>query len=135
MNEREDFLQYFRPVFIEMVERLETMTEAQVLGGLQEVRIARKVWVEEFAQRIEETTQPGPRERPRVGMALGYTPEQLAYLASTQTYFLAFLNSLKQLRSRAGARVRSGGTSPFDSLEDALNERLESLRKRPGSGF
>jgi len=38
MNEREDFLQHFRPVFIEKVERLETMTEAQVLDGLLEVK-------------------------------------------------------------------------------------------------
>lgn len=131
MNEREEFLRYFGPVFINLVERLDTMTEDQVLESLHEVKTARKVWAEEFARRIEEMTQPGPRERPEVELALGYTREQVDYLASIQTSFQSFLNSRKKLRSRAGAKSRSGGASPDDSLEDALNERLDLLRKRP----
>lgn len=135
MNDREEFLQFFRSEFIKMVERLDTMTESQVLDGLLEVRTARKVYEEEFAERIEKMIQPGPRERPQVAMAMGYTREQLAYLVSVQTFWQAFFNSLEKLRSRAGARARSGGTTPFDSLEYALNEQLESLRKRPSGDF
>jgi hypothetical protein len=112
-----------------MVDRLETMTEDQVLRGLQEVGSARKVWAEEFAQRLEELPQPGPWELPRMRTSPGYTREQLDDLASTQIFFQTHLNSLKNLRSQARTRTRSGGISPFDPLEDALNERLESLRK------
>jgi hypothetical protein len=54
MNEREDFLQHFRPVFIEMVERLDTTTETQVLDGLLEVKAARRIWKEEFTKRIKD---------------------------------------------------------------------------------
>ena len=43
MNEREEFLQNFRPVFIEMVDRFETMTESQVLDGLLKVKVARGI--------------------------------------------------------------------------------------------
>lgn len=133
MNEREDFLRHFVPVFSNMVERLDTMTESQILDGLVEVRTARKVYEEEFAERIEEGLRPGFRTLPQVAMAKGYSREQLVDLFSVQTSFQALVDSLKKLRSRAGARTRSGGTSPFDPLENALNERLESLRKMRGS--
>ncbi len=129
MNEREEFLQYFRPVFIEMVERLETMTGTQVLDGLLEVKVARSIYEEEFAERIKELINAEPRERPRVAWAGRVTREELAYLGSIQ----AFFNSANKLRSRAGAKVRPLDASPlvFGSLKDALNGRLESLRKRP----
>lgn len=139
MNEREDFLQHFRPVFIEMVERLETMTETQVLDGLLEIKTARTIWKEEFTERIQELIDADPRARPRVVLAGQATREelisaeraQLAYLGSIQ----AFFNSVNKLNSRAGAKVRPLGALPsaIDSLEDALNQRLESLRKRPNS--
>ena len=139
MNEREDFLQHFRPVFIEMVERLDTMTETQALDGLLEVRAARSIWKEEFTERIKELINAEPQERSRVVLAGQATREgmisaqhtQLAYLGSIQ----AFFNSVHKLNARAGAKVGPPGTLPsaIDSLEDALNERIESLRKRPNS--
>jgi hypothetical protein len=139
MNEREDFLQHFRPVFIEMVERLDMMTETQVLDGLLEVKIARTIWKEKFTERIQELIDAEPRARPRVVLAGQATREelisaqraQLAYLGSLQ----AFFNSANKLNSRAGAKLRPMGALPsaIDSLEDALNERLESLRKGPNS--
>jgi hypothetical protein len=131
MNEREDFLQYFRPVFIEMVERLETMTEAQVLDGLLEVKVARSIYKEEFTERIKELVNAEFRERPRVALTGQATREELAHLG----YIQAFFNSVNKLNSRTGAKVRPLGALPsaIDSLEDALNERLESLRKGPNS--
>ena len=127
MNEREEFLHYFRPVFIKMVDRLETMTESEVLDGLVEVRAARKAYKEEFDRRIEAMIQAGPR--PRVEQGGRDIREALLDLVSTQP----FLDSLKKMRLKAGAKPRSGsGISPFDSLENALNDRLESLRKSPG---
>jgi hypothetical protein len=129
MNEREEFLQYFRPVFISMVERLDTMTESQVLDGLLEVRAARNLWKEELAERFEEMIQTGPGERPRVAWTEGDTREQLAHLVSIQ----AFFNSVNKLRSRVGPKAPPLGSRSFDLLEDALNERLESLRKGPTS--
>ena len=139
MNEREDFLQHFRAVFIEMVERLETMTETQCLDGLLVVKGTRSIWKEEFIERTNELINAEPRERPRVVLAGQATREelisaqraQLAYLGSLQ----AFFNSAIKLNSRAGTKVRPLGALPsaIDSLEDALKERLESLRKRPNS--
>ena len=129
MNEREEFLQYFRPVFINIVERLDTMTESQVLAGLLEVRAARNVWKEELTERFEEMIQTGPGERPRVAWAMGDTREQLAHLVSIQ----AFFNSVNKLRSRVGPKAPPLGSRSFDLLEDALNERLESLRRGPSS--
>lgn len=129
MNEREEFLQYFRPVFINVVERLDTMTESQVLAGLLEVRAARDVWKDEVAERLEEMVQAGPRERPRVPWTKRDTREQVAHLVSIQ----AFFNSVDKLRSRVGPKAPPLGSRSFDLLEDALNVRLESLRKGPGS--
>jgi hypothetical protein len=139
MNEREDFLQHFRPVFIGMVERLETMTEAQVLDCLLEVKAARGIWKEEFAERIEELINAEPPGRPRVPLAGQATREELIRAQRAQLDYLgsiqAFFNSVNKLNSRAGANARPLGALPsaIDSLEDALNERLESLRKRPNS--
>ena len=136
MNEREDFLEQFRPVFIEMVEQLETMTETQVLDGLQEAKAARSIWKQELAERIKLLINAGPRGGSRVALAGQATREelisaQLAHLGFNQ----AFFNSVDKLNSRAGAKVRPLGAFPsaIDSLEDALNERLEWLRKRPNS--
>jgi hypothetical protein len=130
MNEREEFLQYFRLVFINIVEQLDTMSESQVLDGLLEVRAARNIWKEELAERFlaerfEEMIQAGPRERLRVASANGDTREQLAHLVSIQ----AFFTSVNKLRSRAGPNAVPLGSRSFDLLEEALNERLESLRK------
>lgn len=127
MNGREQFLQFFRSVFIGMVERLETMTETQVLDGLMEVKVARSIYKEEFTERIKEMISAEPRERPRVAWAGRVTREELAYLGSIQ----AFFNSVNKLRSRTRAKAPPLGGPWFDLLEDALNERLESLRKRP----
>jgi hypothetical protein len=133
MNEREEFLQYFKSVFTNMVERMETMTETQVLDGLREVKAARNIYEEEFAERMEAMIQTEVRERPRrVVKAARNIGEALAYLRSIQPFF----NSVNKLRSQLGAKARSGGSPRclFDSLEDALKNRLETLRKRPSSG-
>lgn len=106
MNEREEFLQYFQSVFTKMVERIETMTETQVLDGLQEVKAARNIYDEEFSERIQVMIQSQVQERPRVVKAWRNTSEELAYLRSIQ----AFLNSVNKLRSQLGARARSGGS-------------------------
>ena len=129
MNEREEFLRNFRPVFIKLVERLETMTESQILDGHLEVRAARDVYKAEIAQRIGKMIPAGSRELPQIARR-AYTREEIAYLVSVQ----AFLNSLNRLRSRAGAKATPlGGFSFFGLLEDALNERLEVLTKKPSS--
>ena len=115
------------------------MTETQVLDGLLEVKIARTIWKEKFTERIQELIDAEPRARPRVVLAEQVTRlelisaqrAQLAYLGSLQ----AFFNSANKLNSRAGAKVRPMGALPsaIDALEDALNERLQSLRKGPNS--
>jgi hypothetical protein len=128
MNEREEFLQSFRSVFIRIVERLDAMTESEVLSGISEVKAARTIWEKELAERIGALTQADPAQRPRAAFPTREIGNNLAYLVSVH----AFVNSVNRLKSRAGAKVRSGHrASPFTSLEDALNERLESLRKRP----
>ena len=127
MNEREDFLQYFRSVFIGMVERLETMTETQVLDCLLEVKVARSIYKEELNERIKEMINAEPLDRPRMTWASQNAHEEFASLVSIQ----AFFNSVNKLKSRAGASVPALGGPSFESLEDALNERLESLRRRP----
>jgi hypothetical protein len=115
------------------------MTETQVLDGLLEVRAARSIWKDEFTDRIKELISAEPRGRHRGALAGQATREeliiaqraQLAYLGSIQ----AFFNSVNKLNSRSGAKVRPLGALPsaIDSLEDALIERLESLRERPNS--
>lgn len=114
-----------------MVERLDTMTETQVLDGLLEVKAVRSIWKEEFTVRIKELIKAVSRERPQVRSAGQATREELAYLGSIQ----AFFESVNKLNSRSGAKVRPLGALPsaIDSLEDAFNERLELLRKRANS--
>jgi hypothetical protein len=128
MNEREDFLQRFRPVFIDMVERLATMTESQVLDGLLEVKAARSIWKEEFAERINELVNAEPWGRPRVPLAGQVARKELISVQRAQVDYLgsiqAFFNSVSKLNSRVGAKVRPLGALPsaIDSLEEALNE-------------
>ncbi len=105
MNEREEFLQNFRPVFIEMVDRFETMTESQVLDGLLKVKVERGIYKEEFTHRIEEMMNAEPRERPRVAWDGRVAREDLAYLASIQ----AFFNSVNKLRLRRAKAPPLGG--------------------------
>jgi hypothetical protein len=137
MNDRESFLQHFRPVFIEMVDRLETMTESQVLDCLLEVKAARSIWKEEVTERIHELRNIEPLAHPQVRSAGQATRQELinaqraqvAYLGSNQALF----NSFNKLNARAGAKVQPMGGFPsaINTLEDALHERLELLRKRP----
>jgi hypothetical protein len=128
MNEREEFLQHFRSVFVTIVERLDTMTESQVLDGLLEVKAARSVYKEALTDGIEAMSQARPLERPRFDWAPHDTQEALVHFGSVQSFF----SSVHKLKTRAGARALPGRRHPFGSLEDALNERLGSLRKRPG---
>jgi len=125
MNEREEFLQVFRSAFIKMVERLDSMTESQVLEGIAAVKAARNLYKKELAERFEAITRAGSQERSRIAWAGGGTREEFAGLVSLQ----AMSHSLQQLQSRAGGRVRPFGTLPFDDLEAALHGRLEELRK------
>jgi len=104
------------------------MTESEVLDGLLEVKAARNVYTEELVEGIETMIQARPLERHRVAWASQDSHEALAYLGSNH----AFFKSVNKLRTRAGAKALPGRRHPFGSLEDALNERLESLRKRPG---
>jgi hypothetical protein len=130
MNEGEEFLQNFRSVFVNMVEQLDTMTESQVLRGILEVKAARRIWKREFTERMGALIQSGSAERPRTALAEQGTHEEFAHLSSIQAIFNA-TNKLSELRLRAGAKALPLGALPFGALEDALNERLESLRKRP----
>ena len=129
MNERAEFLQNFRTVFIRMVDRLESMTEAEVLDGLLQVKAARNMYKEEFFEQVK-AIQIEPRVRRN---AL----DEFAYLSSVQV----FVSSVNKLRSRAAERTRLvdqrvytvSARSVFDSLEVALNERLDALRRGPSS--
>jgi hypothetical protein len=129
MNERAEFLQNFRTVFIRMVDRLESMTEAEVLDGLLQVKAARNMYKEEFFEQVK-AIQIEPRVRRN---AL----DEFAYLSSIQV----FVSSVNKLRSRAAERTRLvdqrvytvSARSVFDSLEVALNERLDALRRGPSS--
>jgi len=129
MNERREFLTFFRSEFIKMVDRLDTMTESQVLDGISEVRVARTIWKEEITERIGEMIHAEPRERPKVAGGIPYTREEMEFLISVQ----AFVNSVNKLRLRAGAKAPPLGGPGFDLLENALNDRLKSLREGPTS--
>lgn len=132
MNEREEFLQYFQSAFTNMVERMGTMTASQVLEGLREVKAARSIYEEEFTERIEVMLHTQAGEGSRRAIKTQRIPgEELTYLRSMQ----AFLDSVNELRSQLGPSARSGGSPAclFDSLEDALKKRLETLRKGPSS--
>jgi hypothetical protein len=103
------------------------MTESQLLDRRLEVRAARNIWKEELAERFEVMIKTEPRERPRVALAKEGTPEQFAHLVCIQ----AFFNSVNKLRSRMGPKELPLGSRSFDLLENALKERLKSLRKEP----
>lgn len=137
MNERAEFLERFRAVFIKMVDRLESMTETEALDGLLQVKAARRVYKKEFSERIK-AIQAEPLERHRgSGAPPGILEDAFAHLSSIQV----FVNSVNKLRSRLGVSARPVNqhvyaTHPsfvFDSLELALSERLEMLRRSPGS--
>lgn len=136
MNERTEFLQYFRNVFVTMVDRLEAMTETEVLNGLLQVKIAREVYREEFLERIQ-AIQAEPPQRLRAAGAPQNTLDAFAYLSSIHV----FVNSLNKLKSHvgqsAGPRDKHVYTGParsiFGSLEVALNDRLETLRRKPSN--
>jgi hypothetical protein len=119
MNEREEFLQYFQSILARMVEKIETMTESQALDGLREVKAARNIYDEELAERIQTMTDTevpeGPREvRPRETSVAWSWP----------------FSMLLTLRSHLSSTARYGSPpSLLDTIEDALNKRLETLRR------
>lgn len=127
MNEREEFLRHFMSVFVEMVERLDRMTESQVLDALVEVQAARRIWKEELAERIGTLMHADDAERPRAALPGRGADEEFAYLSSIQSIFNS-ANKLNESRLRAGAKAVPLGALPFGALEDALNERLGSFR-------
>lgn len=130
MNERKEFLQYFRLAFVKLVEQLDTMTENEVLDGLLKVRAALSVYKEELAEEIG-TMKARPVHRLPVAWPSQDANEALVYLGSD----LAFFNSVDKLKTRAGAKAPLSRRHPFGHLEDALNERLELLRKLPGGNI
>lgn len=127
MNEREEFLRRFRSVFIQMVDRLDTMTEDQVLKGILEVKAARAIHTAELAARMAALIQAGPQQPAGATWTGRSTREELASLASIHTFY----TSVQKLQSRAGAKVPTLGPLPFNALENALHERLDSLRNGP----
>lgn len=129
MDERQEFLKYFRSEFIKMVERLDTMTESQVLDGIAEVRAARTLWKEEVTERVAEVTHSEPQKRPKVAGDMPHDREQIEYLISIQ----AFFSSVNKLRMRTGAKAPPLGGPGFDLLENALNKRLELLKSGPSN--
>jgi hypothetical protein len=135
MNERAEFLQHFRAEFIKIVDRLESMTETEVLDGLLQVKAARNIYKAELSERIK-AIQTEPRERHRVAGVPLSLRDELAHLSSIQV----FSNSVNKLRSQVGKTAHPVASpyvfhphSVFDPLEVALNERLEELRRRPSS--
>jgi hypothetical protein len=136
MNERTEFLRYFRSEFIQMVDRLGSMTETEVLDGLSRVKVARNIYKEEFSERIK-AIQTEPRERHRVAGVPRNPRDEFAYLSSIHV----FVNSLNKLRTRMAESARPDSLqlyavhpySVFGPLEAALNERLGELRRRPSS--
>jgi hypothetical protein len=135
MNEREEFLQYFQSVFPRMAERIQTMTESQVLDGLSEVKAARDIYVAELAERFKTMTESqspgGPHE---VKAARDFFQREQAFRKSIgkMKSWMAFFNSVEGLRSQQGAGAHAGGSPPalFDTIEEALNQRLETLRRK-----
>jgi hypothetical protein len=136
MNERAEFLEHFRSVFIRMVDRLELMTETEVLNGLLQVKAARNIYQEEFLERIK-AIQAEPAARHRVAGAPRNTRDEFAYLSSVQV----FVNSVNKLRSQVGERASTvsqhvSTAHPswiFNTLEVALNDRLAALRRGPSN--
>ncbi|MGB6193688.1 MAG: hypothetical protein WBF42_14560 [Terracidiphilus sp.] len=128
MNEREEFLEYFRFDFVKIVDRLDTMTESEILDGIAEVQAARAIYEEEFTARKREMIEAGSGQRHLAGGALEDYREAVAELLPIH----AFLNSVERLRLRALAKSPLKRRHDyFGLLEDALNDRLEWLRKRP----
>jgi len=107
MNEREQFLQAFLSRFSTYVHRIEKMNETEVLNGLRMMKAAR----------------------------INYR-EELAFLNSVSLAPTEDLgDEISKLRRELTSTERAG-FSPFalfDYIEDTLKERLEALRKNPGS--
>lgn len=113
MSEREEFFHVFRSAFIKMVERLDTMTESQVLEGIQAVKAARDMYKAAPSERFVPIVQAGSRERPRAARAGRDMREELADLGHLQVLF----HSVQKLQSRPGPKARPLGSLPFDPLE------------------
>ena len=101
MNEWEKLLQSF---YTRMVDRISTMTEAQVLGALRAIKASRNS-----------------------------NNEMLAFLNSVAVVPSQDSDDeINKLRSQLSSRTRSSdsGLDPMDYVDGALNKRLERLRKR-----
>ncbi|HMF92628.1 MAG TPA: hypothetical protein VKL40_18435 [Candidatus Angelobacter sp.] len=130
MNEREEFLLYFQSAFAKMVDRIPAMTETEVLDGLRELQAARNIYHEELVERFKTMTEaeaPGGEVKAAPSTtSLGFFVP--SFIRKSQQ---DFSNSIDRLRSLLGATARTGGSPPslFDTLEDALNQRLDTLRR------
>jgi predicted RecB family endonuclease len=104
MNEREQFLQTMQSFIAAYLERIQRMTEAQVVNALQMLQATR---------RNQEQT--------------------LAFLKSVSLNPTEESDhEIKELKSQLDSPERAG-YSPFDLsdyIEDALKKRLETLRRR-----
>jgi len=133
MNEREEFLKYIQSVFAGMADRIQTMTESQVLHGLREVKTARQIYKDELVERFKSMTDAEGLDTPFRVKAVRRTYSQDAdalNLIKKWRTDSAFHISVQKLRSRLSSTA-TGGSPPslFDTLEDALNQRLETLRR------
>jgi uncharacterized coiled-coil DUF342 family protein len=107
MNEREQFLQRFQSFFTAYVHRVQKMNETQVLNGLRAMKATRNSYREELAFLNSVSLAP---------------TEDLG-------------DEINKLRRQLSSRERAG-LNPFfllDYIEDALKDRLETLRRNPRS--
>jgi hypothetical protein len=105
MNEPEQFL--FQRRFTTYVHRIEKMNETEALNGLRMMKAARNSYREELAFLNSVSLAPTEETDDETG----------------------------KLRQQLTSTERAG-FSPFallDYIEDALKERLEALRRNPGS--
>ena len=130
MDEHEENLEYFRSMFVRIVERIDTMTAREAIEGLREVKAARQAYKAEFAARVEALLQS---ERPQSAWPVRDAVDEFAYLSSLHT-FLNSVHAFNEKRAQAGAKTQQLGPVPFTDLERALQERLDSLNNRPETG-
>lgn len=106
MNEREQFLRQTSELVTRTVKRIETMTETEVLRALRAIKSRRESDVRMLAFLSSVSLQPA---------------EDLG-------------DGIHELRSQLNANKRSGeDASDLPSyFEEALQKRLETLRKKSG---
>jgi hypothetical protein len=103
MNERDEFLRSMQSFFAKYMERIETMSETEVVRALRMFKAARENEAETLS--FLKSRSLAPPDDPN--------------------------DPINELRSELSSKARAG-TNPFalsDSIENALTQRLEKLRK------